>query len=415
MIGHAMLLGLLVVGAQGPRGAAPAAAADRITLRDGSVVVGLVTSATTGPRASVDFLVRRAWAEKSVKHLVTRWDRATAATSQRALAERRQRLEAWRRERAASVAQDDRIIQWIDHELARSPAKGGPQPSILVLVHLPRSEVRTMERQPALAERLLRLAWLCNLPEPETMTLDRLKNALEDRGYAVDAIGKTPPAALDRLLPPAPEPESAWLARRAATELSVDPDLRFIRFQDTVLPEPAPGQPLGAMGLSTALSELKRLLDPDQGPQADPLAEKLKGVGARGRTGAIVTRLEISPDLSGVTVESTLWVRSGERWLPYGSRNAMVRPEDVGGEAGKNLAADPQVQGAFKLVEGLGLGEISADLKDRSLKIGAATEKALGMARSAFNQDLDALALPVLEPARDNPVQAPNDDQRAPR
>ena len=56
MIGHAMLLGLLLVGVDGPRAASRETAADRITLRDGSVVLGLVTSTTTGPRGSVEFL-----------------------------------------------------------------------------------------------------------------------------------------------------------------------------------------------------------------------------------------------------------------------------------------------------------------------------------------------------------------------
>ena len=37
------------------------------------------------------------------------------------------------------------------------------------------------------------------------------------------------------------------------------------------------------------------------------------------------------------------------------------------------------------------------------------------MARSAFNQDLDALALPVLEPIRDDRPPDPNRDQRVPR
>ena len=255
-----------------------------------------------------------------------------------------------------------------------------------------------MERRPAPVERLLRLAWLCDLPEPESMVVDDLKNALEARGYALDAVARKQPAALDRLLPLAPEPELHWLARRAATELAVDPDLRFIRFQDTVFPDAGAGQPLGAMGLSTAISELKRLLDLDPGPKTDPLVDKLKTVGARGRIGAAVTRLEIQPDMSGVTVESTLWVRDGQQWFVFGSRNATVRPDDLAQEAGKELAEDPQVKGAFQIAELLGLGAIPADVKERSLRIGAATKKALGMARAAFNQDLDDLALPVLEP-----------------
>ena len=90
------------------------------------------------------------------------------------------------------------------------------------------------------------------------------------------STARKPPAALDRLLPLAPEAELHWLGRRAATELAVDSDLRFFRFQDTVLPDSGAGQPAGGHGLSTAVSELKRLLDLDPGPKVDPLADKLR-------------------------------------------------------------------------------------------------------------------------------------------
>ena len=72
-----------------------------------------------------------------------------------------------------------------------------------------------MDRRPAGTERLLRLAWLCKLPDPESMPLDELKDALEARGYALDAAGRSQPVALDGLLPPTPEPEPVWLARRS--------------------------------------------------------------------------------------------------------------------------------------------------------------------------------------------------------
>ncbi len=415
MIVPAMVLGALMIGADGPRVASRETAADRITLRDGSVVRGLVTAANKGPRASVEFVVRRASAEKMHNHHLRQWDRSTAATARQALKQRRERLEAWVRDRASSAGPDDRIVQWINQELARSAAHGEPEPSVLLRVRLPANDVRGIERRPAPVERLLRLAWLCGLPDPESMPLDELKDALEGRGFAVDAKVQTPPAALDRLLPPTPEPDNTWLARRAATELAVDTGLRFIRFQDTVMPDSGAGQPLGEMGLSTAVSELKRLLDPDQGQQRDPLVEKLRGVAARGRVGALVTRLAIEPDFSSVTVEATLWIRGGQQWAAFGSRIATVRPDDLGQEAGKNLEADPQVQGAFRIAELLGLGAIPPEVKARSLRMGAATEKALGMARSAVNQDLDSLALPVLEPARDDRAPDRKGDQPAPR
>ena len=416
---HAWLLGLLLLGYAGNRDGATADAADRIVLRDGKVARGLVTAMTPGPRGSVEFLVRRAWAEKSLKDHFARWDRTTAATARQAAAQRRKRLEAWRKERAAGALANDRVLPWIDKEISRLTAEGQIQPSTLISVRLARSDIRALERRPPETERMLPLAWLCNLPDPESMPLGELKDALESRGYAVERAPAAPPPSLNGLLPLALEPEPLWLARRAATELAVDPDLRFVRFQDTVLPEPGAGEPLGAMGLSSALSELKRLLDPVDGQRVDPLAEKLNTVASRGRVGAVVTRLEIQPDLSSVMVESSLWIKIGARWTPFGSRTATVRPEDLGQDAGKTIEADPQVQGAFRLVEGLGLGAIPGDLKQRSVRIGAATEKALGMARAAFNQDLQALALPVLEPGNDGPAgmkdQPSPDPGRGPR
>jgi hypothetical protein len=408
MIGTTLALGLLLLGTERVLADAPTTAADRITLRDGSVVLGVVSATTPGPRGSVEFFVRREWAEKALTSHAKQWDRSIAKTVRKAVEDRRKRLEAWRRDRAPHIEANDRIMQWIDRELARTVG-GAPPPSVLIPVRLPRSEVRGLERRPPATERLLRLAWVCNLRDPESMPLDELRDALESRGYALDAGGRSQPVAVDGLLPPAPEPEPVWLARRAASELAIDPDLRFLRFQDTVLPDTGTGGLPGGVGLGTAMSELKRLLDLDQGEKTDPLLEKLKAVATKGRAGAFVTRLQIAPDMSNVTVESTLWIRLGDRWAPFGSRAATVRPEELGAEAGKGLEADPQIQSAFKVVESLGLGAIPADLKERSLRIGAATEKALGMARSAFNEDLQALALPIQEPVKDAPKTAPKD------
>ncbi len=410
MIGRVLILGLFLVGADGPRNPAQPGnaegAVDRITLRDGSVVLGVVTAATSGPRGAVEFLVRREWAEKHLKDQLARWDRSSSAAVQRAALQRQQRLSAWRRERAAApdVGPDDKIVQWIDREANRLANPQDLSQTPLVGVRLPRGEVRELDRRPAAVSRLLRLAYLSELPEPEAMSVDELKDALEARGYSADAAAKASPVALDRLLPPAPENDAVWQARRAATELAIDAGLRFLRFQDAVLPEPRPGeQPVNALNLTSAVSELKRLLDPDAGQdRPDPLIEKLQAVAARGRIGAVVTRLAIATDMSGVTVETTLWARGGSgRWGTLGSRTATVRSDELKPEAGRDIGEDPQVQGAFRMVEMLGLGGIPQELKDRSLRIGAATQKALETARTALNLDLDSLTLPVLDTVRD--------------
>ena len=66
--------------------------------------MGLVTATTTAPRASVEFVVRRARAEKMHKQHLRQWDRSTAATVRQALRQRRERLEAWGRDRASMPA-----------------------------------------------------------------------------------------------------------------------------------------------------------------------------------------------------------------------------------------------------------------------------------------------------------------------
>ncbi len=169
MVAHILLVGLVLAGADGQGGAA-GAAADKLTLRDGSAVLGLVTATTPGPRGSVDFVVRRSWAEKLQPKHSREWERTSAAATRQAIADRRRRLETWRRERAAGAdgdaGQNDRIVTWIDQELARLTAPGGPAPSFLLAVRLPRSEVHALDRKPASAERLLRLAWLCGCPSP---------------------------------------------------------------------------------------------------------------------------------------------------------------------------------------------------------------------------------------------------------
>ncbi len=381
--------------------------ADRVTLKDGTIVLGLVTA--TGRHGEVDLVVSRSWAEQNADGQLKTWDRAAAVAATRAIEQRRARLSAWRgeREKSSGVGDDDRILRWIDREQKRLADPTSAVQTPLIPVRLQRTEIRQLDRQPISASRLLRLAWTNGIADPESKDSARLTSSLEARGLIVDP--KAPAAPLDRLLPPIPEPEALWLARRAATEIAMDSGLRFLRYQATVLPDPGPGGAVGAIDPSMALSEIGRLLNPEGGAnQPDPLAEKLKAVARRGRIGAVVTGLTIAPDLGGVTIETTFWVLSAAgNWTAYGTRATTVRADQVRPDEGNDIAEDPQVKRAFGLIESLGLGAIPAEMKQRSLQIGAATRKALGDSRAAFERDLAAVMLPVLEPVAEN-VAAPH-------
>jgi hypothetical protein len=389
--------------AQPPSRPGPAGAAERVTLKDGSVALGMVTSVTNGSRGSVELLVRRDWARAHLPNWAPRWERAIENGTRLAARQRSERLAAWRQQRVTNRHEGDRILGWIDQETKRLADPARSHASAMIPVHLPRNEVRSLARQPRPSLRLLQLGWLCGLPDVESMSIESLRDAVEGRGFAPDG-DNTP--SLNALLPLTPEPELDWLARRAATELALDSDLKFVRHQGLVFPDMPGGQGqapgLNGLNLSAALGELNKLLDPEPARE-DPLVAIFNKIGESGRVGVLVTRLEIPADLTQAAVESTLWVRAGaEQWVPYLRRSATVRLDEIAPDDGRDLAEDPQVKTAFSVVEGLGLGKIPAELKERSLKMGASTQKALGTARAAIGLELNRLMLPIFEPGGDH-------------
>jgi hypothetical protein len=381
----------LVVAAAGRPGNEPAA--DAVTLSDGKVVLGLITDSP--PRGNLEMVVRRAWAESNLPGLAKRWGEEEKSAVRRARKQRRERLEAWRRERAAAAEPGDRINAWIADELSRL-ADDDPNSPPLMTVRIGRANVRGVVRRPRPTARLLQLAWKLGFDDAETLRLNALKDSIEARGLRTD---RPDPVSIEHLLPIAEEPDSQWLARRAATEVLYDPGLRFLRLQNILVTEPEPGQPPSAASALSALRDVKRVLEGDAN---DLVQERLREVASRGRVGAVVTEQFLNPDLGGATVQLSLWVREPRgQWAPYGSRSATVRPNELKGDDGKELADDPQVQAVFKAFEGLGLGEIPAEVKRKGLNAGAAVRKALGQARSAFQNDLANLALPVeAQPAK---------------
>ena len=278
----------------------------------------------------------------------------------------------------------------------------------LLAVRIGRDGCRSAERNTDAGRRLLALAWTCGLPDPEDRPPDEVRDAVEGRGFVVEGEGLPP---LDALTPIASEPEPKWLARRAATELAVDAGRKFIRYNNLLLPDPGEGRGLDApLDLNTALGQVAKLLDPDAAA-VDPLEPELGRIAQQGGVGAVVTRLQVAPDLSRAGVDVALWIHGPRGWVEYGARNAVVRPEDVPPGAAEGIGQDPQVQSVFNIAESLGLGAATQEMKERGLRMGAATARALGTARSAFAEELNALAFPVLEPPpagrRDGEAAAP--------
>lgn len=381
--------------------ARPASAADVVTLKDRTVVLGQVENPSD--RGKLVMIVGRAWARGALPAKLEAWEKFEEPHRKRARRERLERLGEWERERRDGLAGGgeeagrDPLLRSLARAIERlqAPEADGSDPA-LIMVPLDRREVARVERRSRREGRWLRLGWRAGFADVETMPVADLKTALEGRNFALDGDDFV---SLEDLLPLPIESEERWRLRRAATEVKADRGAWFVRHGDMVLPERGSGQSLDlvALGGIGNLSSLLRELT-GEAPPEDPLPKALRTVAARGGVGAVVTQLTIAADLSGVEVASTLWVRVGDdpsSWKAAGSRTAEVRTEQLRRDAGANIAADPQVKAVFDLAEGLGLGQVTPEMKERALGIGAATQAALGQVRAAAQSDLDALAIPL--------------------
>jgi hypothetical protein len=367
-------------------------AADVVTLKDGTRVLGQVLNSSKQGKAVM--LVRREWAEANLPGRAKAWRAAEAPWMAEARRDRLRRLEAWRDERSGGLgagAGKDSVLQWIDAEVDRLKAAGNDRDlPPLMMAAIDRREVETIRARPAEQKRLLRQGWKAGFPDVETMPVQDLRGALEGRNFSTDD-----PAPVDELLPLPIESDSAWLARRAATEVGQDEGLRFVRYQGLVLPEDMLKGGQAQLDASAVTNLLGSVLGGGAAPE-DAVAAKLRTIGSKGKVGAILTTLEIAPDLSGVRIESTLLVRQGaEDWRAAARKSATMNVDQIPPGEGRALGDDPQVEAAFGLVEGLGLGEVPPEAKQASLLMGAATQRAIGEARTLLQEDLQRLALPV--------------------
>lgn len=371
-------------------------AAETVTLKDGTVLKGLILDSSSGQRGKVIVAVRRSLIAKTAPVWSKRRFEQERATWREAVRERAGRLKAWRAERRDGPGEDRKLSRWIDDQIASLGRVENQPDSPLFVAVIDRRDVRTAERRTADQTRLVRKAWLLGIEDPETMKTSELKGTLEARGVVTDARD---PASIADLLPPVSEPEDRWMIRRAATEVKYDEGNRFIRQGPMIIPDLKPGQAIpGANGqpvdLKAGLDVLKSLLGGGDG--VDPLVTTLKGLADQGRAGAIVTELDMAPDLSRIEVRTTMYVRSPDGpWVPVLTKSGGGRPEDAPDQNAQDLAADPTVKQTFDLIESLGFGQIDPGLKNRALKVGVATRAALGQSRNAFNEELERIALPV--------------------
>lgn len=367
-------------------------AAERVLLSDGGVVLGQVVEPS--PRGLVRVVARREWVAAQLPDRLVSWEIAESKRREVASGQRRERLANWAAELRRGIEPDGRdvLLTWIDGQLRALNNPSDPPPA-LILIDLDARSVRKVERRPEGARRLLRQAWIAEVvEEPESLAIVDLERIVEGRGFAPTAVD---PAPIDNLVGLLPESDSYWQARRAATEVLHDSRLRFVRYMGLVLPEDRQQLDPNAVG-ALAKSLLRDALGDSTVSPSDPLIEAQRGLERRGSSGMVVTELEIATDLSGVHVVTTLWARTAtNHWNPILRRPVQVRAAEVGQDEFAALDTAPEVGRVFEVLRALGLGQLGDEGQRIGIQIGAATRRALGIAQSALQRELDSLTLPI--------------------
>jgi hypothetical protein len=386
-----MLLQAVLVGsvltladfAEAPKGSS---AADVIELRDGSSLLGQVYE--PAPLGGLVVLVRRDWAQANLPAWLKVWQREEVPLVRQARHERKLRLTEWRDE----LDDGGPLRSWVGREIVKLSTLRVPR-TPLMGARLKRADVRSVMRQPIEVGRLLRLGWLAEIDNVETKPVLELKDELDRRKL----LRPTDRGRVDGLLPLYPESADRWRTRRAATEVALDPGLRFVQFRDFLIPEAGPNNPpprtttelldspegLGGFGSIQAVTPF------------DAIQERLGDAADQGAVGSIVSRLVFSVDSDRADTESTLWVRqSGGRWSPTFSHKGTAtvdEPED----AGPTPAEATPIRSLLLVLEGVAATPSSPEVSERRQEIGATAQRALGRARAALQAELDAYVLSV--------------------
>lgn len=371
-------------------------AADRITLRDNTVILGQVLGGSAFGGTTI--LVRRDWARANAGKWLRRWEFEEAPRVRRARLERKNRLIEWRKQRRGTGPAGDPVLPWIDREVA-ALSNPLPPPTPLIAVDLPRGDLRSIERQPEPISRLLRLGWLARLGGVETMSMIELRDALRFRGR----LRADDPAWVDDLLPLYPESEKRWRMRRAVTEVAVEPALRQVQFRQFTLPEVGPERRADRPPSTTSeLLDSPEALTAFQSIQAvrpaNPLQELFDTAAARNRIGLIYSTLDLSVNADQVVAVSTLWVRqAGGRWMSVNSGRASVPidappPQD---EEEPVLDVTP-IRTALLVLESVSAQPKSPEESRLRQVAGTVGQRALGRSRATLNREIGSFLLPVV-------------------
>lgn len=368
-------------------------AVDRLLIHDGPTLLGAIVARDAA--GNVTMAVRREWLKNAAGAFYRQQQKVEQSKRHSDLRTLLSRIHSWRKERSD---QKD-LLPFLDQELKRveqqirmREKKMASKPTELMLITLPKQQIRGLVFQPATHRFVAQLAWKHRLKNVESRSAAGLFAELKRQN-----INTTPrPIDLSDRLPKFPESEQRWAARKAIVEYDA---LKRVRFQGTkdVLFRAggdAVKQPQVMQLFSGLLNrQLSDLLDEALGNsrarknrskealrKAIQTAEKEQVKGFRVTT--------VHPDINSqqVSVEESFYAKMpGGNWQLVWRFRSTIDATKKQPDLEKRIAQDENVKQATQLVKLLGL-PAGQDAVTKAIRFGAATQLAQQQADNAFHK-----------------------------
>jgi hypothetical protein len=350
--------------------------------------------------------VSREWLERVHLKFFEKHQRAESERARGHLVELRERIVAWKKERA-----DDRELvqvlesrlEQVDEQLLELGDKPKALETQFVLVVVPRAQVKRFYIQPAARKQIALLAWQARLENPETREAKDLLRELRDNKIDVKQV-----VNLADRLPPRGQGTREWAARKAIVEYQFRKPLDFQGMGGMLLPAGALAkdadlsQVLGQLLQGNLGDDLAKLLGgtkPGKPKSQDPFASAKKGADKAGVIGFRTTRVNQDLKTRRVSVESRFLARMPNgKWETIWTHTETADASKDRPDARQKIEDDPRIGKILKTFEALGLG-VDKQMQV-ALNFGAATMEAQKNADSKFfefrDRYLGALDGPML-------------------
>ena len=376
-------------------------AVDQVSIKGGPKLLGAVLGREAN--GELAFAVRREWLKQAHPQLFEKAVREEATEARAAFIELRDRIAAWRTDRAPEAEFDfflKKEAERIEKELKNLDAGTRVEDAAFLVIDVAPAKIERVVGQTVQRRAVALAAWGERLPDVESRSLASLVQELKK----LKAAPVDDPDRLLDLLPPRRENEAAWGARQALIEYQLRKPLDFQGMGDLVF---RAGDGLQAGQGAKLIEELIRsltggalqdLLDPRPGkPARVPgpgtndekwLATAVQTATAANIAGFRVTRVDQNLEARSVDVETRFVAR-----LPDGSWRTVwqhLEKADAAkprAETEQQIMQDPQVRAALDLVKIVGLG--AEDQIKLAVRFGAATLEAQKAADSRFFQFRD--------------------------